>query len=605
MSGAGSMVIENPDFVPDQVKAHAYERGNFALSKAIQGFGASDYRGALMEIVNPNPSTAIQKMRDNQAVAMAPVNAIAKAFRANPRLYQGGGHGRAQPLPTGRELVAKGEIAKSVLDVGSLTNFASITGGQALGYVSLDTDVARGTVRPSSFTLYQALHKSAAFQIVDYWAYINDLGGAIPGAAFGSYSSVSSGTLNTNVGRYALENVTLKLMFDARAMTVALASQNSFIDIPTQESANAALTILQTANYASYYGDSAIYANQFDGLVRQIPAANVADFQPFYNGIGQAESWSKAQAAYNLIYETAANVTSWNTFGQITHAFMSPKMNASLQGLVTTTLNNLLNVDVGRSSASRQGIVVNGDLQGMRTRFGEIQFVLDLFINARLAPQQSFLRADGTNPATISAPTPPSGVTATTIAASSVVGTSYWTASFAPTGATNSYVYAVAGMGPNSEESVLAYSGVVTGIAVNGGVALSIAPASANDITAVRIYRSGLGYSKTTTGNTPYSFRLIATVAATGTTTIAYNDLNADIPGGENIFLLDLAEEDNALDWRFLLPLSKIELFAQNLYMPWAVAMIGALRVRIPKFHARIKNVVPDEPDWNPLAPNN
>jgi hypothetical protein len=39
--------------------------------------------------------------------------------------------------------------------------------------------------------------------------------------------------------------------------------------------------------------------------------------------------------------------------------------------------------------------------------------------------------------------------------------------------------------------------------------------------------------------------------------------------------------------------------------MPWCVAAIGAIRNRIPKFHAIIRNVVVDNPVWNPLGANN
>jgi len=96
--------------------------------------------------------------------------------------------------------VAMKAFAKATLDVGTLTNFANVTGGQALGYVSLDTRMARGTVRPSSFTLYQALDKSLAWQVVDFWALAKATGGAPPGAAFANYSSVSSGSLATSAG---------------------------------------------------------------------------------------------------------------------------------------------------------------------------------------------------------------------------------------------------------------------------------------------------------------------------------------------------------------------------------------------------------------------
>ena len=68
--------------------------------------------------------------------------------------------------------------------------------------------------------------------------------------------------------------------------------------------------------------------------------------------------------------------------------------------------------------------------------------------------------------------------------------------------------------------------------------------------------------------------------------------------------LLDLDEQDDALDYRVMLPISKIELFANNLYLPWAVASIGAPRVKIPKFHGYIKNYVPQSAQWSPTSPN-
>jgi hypothetical protein len=85
---------------------------------------------------------------------------------------------------------------------------------------------------------------------------------------------------------------------------------------------------------------------------------------------------------------------------------------------------------------------------------------------------------------------------------------------------------------------------------------------------------------------------------------VNFVDLNTMIPGGERIYLLDMRAEDGALDYRYLLPLTRVELFAQNLYMPWAVCSIGAVRNRIPKFHAEIINYVPDNPLWNPLGAN-
>lgn len=558
--------------------------------------GAEPFRGFFAQLMVPRESRAAPEegIRSQLEAAASPANAIAKAFRANSR---------AQHFPKLSDLAKGGNaMAKSVLDIGTLTNMAAITGGQSLGYVSLDTQMARGTVRPSSFTMYQCLHKSAAYQVVDYWATVNDTGGAQPGGAFASFGSVSSGTLATSAGLYSLSNIRLALALDGRAVTTALAAQNSYIDIAAQENSNAALTILSTVNWACYWGNPTIYANQFVGLQQSIPVANQFDYQVFYAAQAVQNGWSPAQALYNMIYEVAAEVTKWATFGRITHAFMTPEVNASLQPLTTTILNNIL-TNLTSEQQRSPGMVINGDLQGMRTRFGEIQFPIDLFISARDKPTMANVRPDGTNPATTVAPTPPVSVA---VAVTSGAVSNGWSLTYAPTGAgLSNYVYAVASTDASMNESVLTYSPVVTGTLASGTNTLTITPPAANDAFAFRVFRSGLGYVKTTVNNTAYSFRFIGVVLANGATPVTFADTNANIPGGETIFLLDMDENDNALDYRYLLPLTRIELFAQNLYMPWAVASIGAVRNRIPKFHAIIKNFTPLSPTFASLSPNN
>ena len=536
-------------------------------------------------------SIALAKQFDD---SMTPTNAIAKAFRDNTRARQFkelSEIAKSQGRPVA-------ELIKADLDVGTLTNFAQITGGQSLGYVSLDTMMARGTVRPNSFTLYQSLHKSAAYQVVDYWAYAYDTGAGLPGTSFQGYGNVASGTLNTNAGKYDLNNITLKLAVDGRAITTALAAQNSFVDVGAQETINASLAVLSSINWACYYGNPTLYPNQFNGIRYQIPAANIFDWYAFSNSYSTQYGWSNAQTLFNLIYESAASITSYRQFGRITHAFMSPITAGALQGLVTTLLNNIQNI-MTPTQERLQGIVVDGDLQGMRTRFGEIQFPIDLFINARAKPAAAILDDMGVSAvvATVSAPASVTAVAATGVANSN------WNAAF--TASSGIYSYAVASTDAASNESALTYLTSVSGVAVGGAYTLTITGPANLTAANFRIYRSGLGYAPASSGvANPASYRIIATVAASGSGAVTFTDLNAVIPGAEDIFLLDLDENDMAIDFRYLLPLSRIDLFAQNLFMPWAVAMISSIRLRIPKFHGLIKNFIPDNPDFNPLSAN-
>jgi hypothetical protein len=573
---------------------------SFEIAKAQEQIIAqvgnhTDFASFFMGLGRMKPEAVGDEYAAKANASMQTVNAIAKAFRDNPR---------AAAFISPLELVKAGKleqgaIAKAALDVGFVTNFANIVGGQTLGYVSLDTQLARGTVRPSSFTMYQCLRKSAAYQMVDYWGYVSDTGGGLPGTAFMSTTTAGQGTLTPTAGKYNMQNVVLKLAVDTRAITIALAAQNSYADVGGQETINASLNILSTINWACYWGNDTLYPNQFAGIAKQIPAANIFDAYAF--GKAQAaQGWGMAQTLFNLIYEASANITSYRQFGRITHAFMSPVAAGALQTLVTTILNNL----VTSPGNLANGIVVNGDLQGMKTRFGEIQFPIDLFITSRDKPAQAILLEDGTN-STTSTVTAPTGVTA---ALNTNVAGSAWDTAF--TANSGIYSYAVASTDVSMFESTLTYlssaSGVmVSGVAVNGGITLTIAPPANQSAAAFRVYRSGLGYSPASSGvANPASYRYIGSVAANGASNVTFQDLNTLIPGSDTIFLLDLDDNDMALDFRFLLPLSRIDLFAQALYQPWAVAMIGSIRMRIPKFHGLIRNFIADNPVFNPFGPN-
>ena len=132
---------------------------------------------------------------------------------------------------------------------------------------------------------------------------------------------------------------------------------------------------------------------------------------------------------------------------------------------------------------------------------------------------------------------------------------------------------------------------------------MAIAGPAAADAYAFRVFRTGAG-GFASGSDSPTAVRYVGSILASGSGTVNFVDYNYILPGGEQLYLLDMRSEDDALDYRHLLPLTRINLFAANLYMPWCVASIGAIRNRIPKFHAIIRNFVPDSPVWNPLGAN-
>ncbi len=494
-------------------------------------------------------------------------------------------------------------FAKADLDVGTLTDFSQITGGQALGFVSLDTNMARGTIRPRSFTFYQALRKSPAYQVVDYWPYVESTGGAAPGAAYASFQNAALNPLQTNAGDYELENIELKLAYDARAVSVALAAQNSFVDIMEQETANAALSILESVDYACFFGNASLYDNQPNGVYQAITTSAPSNiFNAFAEFQGsEYAGLSVPQSIFNLIYNAAGAISSYGRYGRITHAYMGPYTVTTLQSLVTTQLNNVINQITESMSRS---VVVNGNIRGIETTFGIIGFEIDIMIPSRNRPLQSIVRLSGGTFANGVA-TPPASVTAVTGASASG---SLFTSAYA-----GAYSYFVAAADSSSNETPVTGSAFTASfvnaaaVAANGSVTLTITPGATSTANAFRVFRAGLGYSFP--GGTNVSalnqYRFIGEVAANGTTAVTFTDLNQHIPGSESIFLIDMDEGDNAVDYRYLLNLSRINLFQNSLLMPWAVATIGAPRVRIPKFNGVITNVVPNSPEFNPLSSNN
>jgi hypothetical protein len=527
---------------------------------------------------------------------MGHMNALARFRRENPF---------AKSLPRGSEkyadMAGDNAIMKADLDVGTLTNLAQVTGGQTLGWISLDTRMARSTIRPGSFTLYQMLKKTRANQIVDYWPSATSTGGALPGSAFNSYGSVTNGALATNAGTYDMNFITLKLALDGRAITMALAAQNSFVNVAEQETTNAALSLLSSMDWACYWGDPTIFPNQPQGLYGAIvsgaPSGNVVDFQQ-YKVAMESGGFSDPELLFKLIFQQAAEVVGFNRFGVITHAFMAPDTAGDLQGIPTGILNAIVNGT--NRIADHQALVINGNLQGLNTRFGDIHFPVDLLMVSRDLPAQAITVPGVSGNAASTTLTKPTSVT---VAVSGANAASDWFGDYIAT-VSGGVVYGVAAADSLMNESTLTFSAVTSGVAAGGAYVVTVTPANDTNVIAMRVFRSGIYASGVATSTDPNSVRFIGTIVVpngNGTNPVTFTDLNTHIPGSETVFLLDLDEEDDAFDYRYLLPLTKLDLFANNAYMPWAVTSIGAPRVRIPRFHGLITNYVPTTPTFNPL----
>ncbi len=493
-----------------------------------------------------------------------------------------------------KEYVAKAEYAykKSGLDVGLQTNLSQVVGGQALGHISLDTEVYRSTIRPNMFTMYYALKKTPAKQIVDYWPVATDTGGPLSGSAWAGFGGAYTNVMNYDSGNYSLNTLTLGLAYNARAITTALSTQDSFVNINDQETANAALSVLKTVDWTIYWGNRTLYANVPNGIYPQLPPENIFDFRDFNAKTNASGNTPISQVLFNLILDACGQISGWNTFGQPSHAFMPSNAFAKASQFLMQVVNNVVNL--GPGAANRGSVFINADSRGLNTGFGLVKFVGDVNIVARNRPAQAILKPDGSNSATASNPTKPSTVVA-------AVGTPGSGRSFEAAYNGSRFIYGVSILDASMVESQVtwAYLGTTATwtVPVNTGqaVTLTITPGVADGVTA-RIYRSGSAVANGyVPGNADVNrVQYIGEVALNGLTPVNFVDTNAWIPGSEPIFLVDLNDFDKALDYRYLMPLCRINLYANQLFMPWAVAHIGAPRLTIPKWHGAIINFVPD-----------
>ena len=132
---------------PEQMKFAQAQASDAMMAQVAQAGGSvSRYTDVFAGIVAPPEmrDPAITGMLDNASKTAAAANAYARAYRAGGQAYQrqSAVYDKDGNALTYQAVLAKGRgaLAKAAgpLDVGTNTNFASISGGQSLGYVSLD-----------------------------------------------------------------------------------------------------------------------------------------------------------------------------------------------------------------------------------------------------------------------------------------------------------------------------------------------------------------------------------------------------------------------------------------------------------------------------------
>ncbi len=90
----------------------------------------------------------------------------------------------------------------------------------------------------------------------------------------------------------------------------------------------------------------------------------------------------------------------------------------------------------------------------------------------------------------------------------------------------------------------------------------------------------------------------MTTVAYTGSPQ-TFKDHNDELPGCSDVFLLTMDTVYDAIEWFQFLPMMKFDLYPTNSAVyPFLMLLFGALALKKPVQHIRIKNVAPSGLNW-------
>lgn len=463
---------------------------------------------------------------------------------------------------------ALAELHKA-LTAGYGTDVSTLTGGGSLRIQSLDKTMQATIQENKHFKLFNELAKTGAGATVDEWTEQSGVGGFLGGS-----TNTETGVINESTGSYARRVGLVKYLMTKRQVSLVSTLGNNIANSEAVEQQAGAKQLLTDAEYLSFEGDDAVVPTEFSGIYAQILAGVVAGQVDTSNIL---DANAQSLNSINLVNQAASQVSRRDNFGTPTHLFMSQQVQADFDtGLDPAFRVSLNNVPNG-------GISLGSPVVGIRTSWGDIATVNDVFINDgdQTVPfQVTYAALAVAN----------TGMKPTLALDASVAATD---SNFAA-GQAGNYYYLVTGLNAAGQSD-----GVIsaqTAVAAGKKVTLTITRSAGAQETGYAIYRSRLNGT-----NAPSDFRLMTRVACAGATT-TYVDINRDIPGTARAYVLNMSAGDHAINWRQLLPMMKFPLYPTNAaVIPWAQLMFGYLRITKRRHHAVIKNVLSNNAKWRPF----
>lgn len=485
----------------------------------------------------------------------------------NVPIHAGSTWGQGIPNVPGMSQDIWEDFQKAVV-AGYGTDSATLTGGGSLRIESLEHTLMSVIQTVKHFRLFNKLKKNAATATVDEWTEQDSIGGRMGGSFNTELGDIKSAT-----GNYARKVAMVKYLMTRRSVSVVQNVMNSIISAKAQEEVNGTLQLLTDAEWAMFYGDSAIVPEQFDGLGTIIRSLNADDHiidmegQPLDGGTGFESLLIAASTIYGL-----------GSFGEPTDIFLSVAAQTDLDLKLDPAFRVPL-TDVGNG-----GTQLGAPVKGLRTSFGDIANQPDVFLREGWVPPE----AEASPGNVTSDPTKPASVAVAAAADAS--------SKFAAAHA-GLYYWGVTSVNGNGESDMTLSA--QQAVAAGEKVTVTITRSAQQDATGFRIYRSRRNGT-----NAPADMRYMFSVPYSGAATTVYVDLNREIPGTSQAFVLNMNPSFEAIGWRQMLPMTRFALYpTAKAEDPWAQLLFGYLRVTKRRQHLMVKNILPNQAKrvWNPF----
>jgi hypothetical protein len=443
------------------------------------------------------------------------------------------------------------EQLRKALTAGSGANAGTFTGGRALIPESLEATLVNILFTQKDAVLFQSLKKKTIKSPVHQWDTRTEVGA--DDGAWVDEAGASIADANQTIQRVF---ATVKYLQTQRTVTLQATLSDMIEPAMAIEQNAGALWICRNIEKALFYGDHAMVTQQIDGIEEQITAgapSNIIDMQ--------------GASANSTAFEDAIGASCRqirDNYGRASLIMSSTMVMQDIQRL----LRDRVRFPAGGGQA---GAAV---IDKYPTPFGEPDLKYDLFIR------------EGTVPAA-------SALTANRPGAAPVIGAvSYPTDSSSLFTSSNAGVYYYKVVPTNQYGDGPAVTSAALTVASGQNVTIPVTVGAAPLPTAYKLYRSKLGASDGT--DCRYMF-------STAYTTSPMNlvDENLYLPGTSSAYVLTMEDLFDAIEFFQFLPLMKFDLYPTNSAVyPFLMLLFGALALKKPTQHMRIKNIAPDSLGW-------